>query len=150
MEQWANYLYENCLYPVDQLTTDDFIGPTELNSGLALKGILGMKTFAKLSEFVGNTANADMYNGIVEEFVPIWRMESMHMDGDHLKMEYNVTDGYQFKYNAFHDKLLGLEVVPADIYQMEADYYLTKLEPYGIPFVSIRDFTKSGKCYEFV
>lgn len=59
-------------------------------------------------------------------------------------MEYNVTDGYQFKYNAFHDKLLGLGVVPEDIYEMEAAYYLTKLEPYGIPFCSIRDFTKSG------
>jgi hypothetical protein len=38
---WADYLLNNCLYPVDQLSTDDFIGPTELNSGLALKGILG-------------------------------------------------------------------------------------------------------------
>jgi len=143
MAVWANYLYENCLYPVDQLTTYDILGPTQLNSGLALKGILAMKTFAKLSEFVGNTSQADFYNAAVEEFVPIWRMESLHNNGDHLKMEYNVTDGYQFKYNAFQDKLLGLDVVPADIFQMEADYYLTKLEPYGIPFASIRDFTKS-------
>jgi hypothetical protein len=144
MEKWAGYLLDNCLYPVNQLSTDDFIGPTELNSGLALKGILGMKTFAKISEFLGMTENAMLYNEKVEEFVPIWIMESMHADGTHLKMEYNVSNGYQFKYNALHDQLLGLGVVPQEIYEMEAAYYLTKLEPYGIPFVSTHDYTKSG------
>ena len=144
MEQWADYLYHNCLYPVNQLTTDDFIGPTELNSGLALKGILGMASFAKIAEFIGNTEVSTFYKDAVANFTPIWLMESLHQDKDHLKMEYNVTDGYQFKYNAFHDKLLGLNVVPQEVYEMESNYYLTKLEPYGIPFVSTHDYTKSG------
>lgn len=143
MSVWAQYLYDNCLYPVDQLTTDDFIGPTELNSGLALKGILGMATFAKISGLVGNTTQQQFYENAVAQYMPIWRNESMHNDGTHLKMEYNVTDGYQFKYNSLHDKLLGLNVVPEDIYSLEADYYLTKVEPYGIPFVSTHDYTKS-------
>jgi hypothetical protein len=143
MSQWADYLYNNCLYPVDQLSTDDFIGNTELNSGLALKGILAMATFAKISELVGNATNAEFYTKAVEEFVPIWISESMHMDKTHLKMEYNVTNGYQFKYNAYHDQLFGLNVVPQEIYDLEAAYYLTKMEPYGIPFVSTHDYTKS-------
>jgi len=143
MGVWANYLLENCLYPVDQLSTDDFIGHTELNSGLALKGILGMASFAKIARFLGENATAQLYEDTVAEYVPIWINESMHGDGDHMKMEYNRTDGYQFKYNALHDKLLGLGVVPKEIYDMEAAYYLTKLEPYGIPFVSIHDYTKS-------
>jgi len=143
MTKWATYLVENCLYPVEQLTTDDFIGHTQLNSGLALKGILGMATFARLSALVGNVPNELYYRQLVQEYIPIWFAESLHTDTDHLKMEYNVTDGYQFKYNALHDKLLDLNVVPELVYQMEADYYLTKLEDYGIPFVSTHDYTKS-------
>jgi hypothetical protein len=143
LSQWANYLFHNCLYPVDQLTTDDFIGHTELNSGLALKGILGMKTFARISTLVGNETAAAFYDQAVADFVPIWINESMHVDRDHLKMEYNVTNGYQFKYNAFHDKLLDLNVVPQSIYDLESAFYLTKVEPYGIPFVNRHDYTKS-------
>lgn len=146
MSTWANYLLENCLYPVDQLSTDDFIGTTELNSGLALKGILGMAAFAKISGLVGNTSQETLFNQKVAEYVPIWFNESLHVDGDHLKMEYNVTNGYQFKYNALHDHLLELNVVPANVYAMEAAYYLSKNEPYGIPFVSTHDYTKSGTC----
>jgi hypothetical protein len=104
-----------------------------------------MAAFARISTFLGNTTQAQLYNDAVKSFVPIWINESMHVDRDHLKMEYNVTNGYQFKYNAWHDKLLNLSVVPEEIYKMEADYYLTKLEPYGIPFVSTHDYTKSGE-----
>jgi len=143
MTTWAQYLFDNCLYPVNQLTTDDFIGPTELNSGLALKGILGMATFARISALVGNTIQEDFYNDAVTRYLPTWFEESLHGDGTHLKMEYNVSDGYQFKYNAFHDLLLDLNVIPQEVYDMEAAYYLTKLEPYGIPFVSTHDYTKS-------
>ncbi|KAJ6647656.1 Glutaminase A, partial [Pseudolycoriella hygida] len=145
MAKWANYLSENCLYPVDQLSTDDFIGTTELNSGLALKGILGMKAFAMISTLVGNNTNAQLYNDMVAQYIDIWYNESIHSDGTHLKMEYNVTDleTYQFKYNALNDKLLNMNVVPQEIYKMEADYYITKIEPYGIPFVNRHDYTKS-------
>lgn len=146
MAKWANFLSENCLYPTNQLTTDDFMGNTELNSGLALKGILGMKAFAMISTLVGNDANAQLYNDKVAQYMETWYNESIHSDGSHLKMEYNVTDlgTYQFKYNALHDKLLNMNVVPQKVYKMEADYYLTKLEPYGIPFVNRHDYTKSG------
>ncbi|CAG7837034.1 unnamed protein product [Allacma fusca] len=143
LKQWANFLYENCLYPVNQLTTDDFIGPTQLNSGLALKGILGIKTFARLARLIGEVELADQYDINAAAYTMIWELESMHNDKTHLKMEYNVTNGYQFKYNAFQDKVLSLNVVPQRIYELEANYYLTKEEPYGIPFVSTHDYTKS-------
>lgn len=145
LTSWAEFLFYNCLYPVDQLTTDDFIGPTELNSGLALKGIIGMKTFAKLASMIGDTNATQFYNTAAGSFIQTWINESLHADGDHLKLEYNVTEGYQFKYNSFQDKLLQLDLVPEEIYKMEADYYLTKEEPYGIPFVSTHDYTKSGR-----
>lgn len=145
LSSWANYLFVHCLYPTDQLTTDDFIGETELNSGLALKGILALKTFAKLALLIGEVNAYTRYTQVADEFILMWQNESMHADGSHLKMEYHVDNGYQLKYNAFQDRLLGLEMVPEKIYKLEADYYLSKEEAYGIPFVNVRDFTKSGK-----
>ena len=142
---WAEYLYNNALYPVNQLTTDDFIGPTQLNSGLALKGILGMKAFAKLANLTGNRNVSTFYDNAVAAYIQVWEVESMDPSGTHLKMEYNVTGGYQFKYNAFFDKLFNFNVVPERVYQMEAAYYLSLEEPYGIPFCDWHDYTKTGK-----
>jgi len=146
LSKWAMYLYTNCLYPVNQLTTDDFIGHTELNSGLALKSILGMKAFAKIATLVEEAQDATFYNQAVGSYIQTWFNESFTLDADftpHLKMEYPKADGYQFKYNAYFDKQLNMNTVPQGIYSMEANYYLSKAEPYGIRFVSTHDYTKS-------
>lgn len=145
LSSWADYLYNNCLYPTNQLTTDDFIGQTQLNSGLALKGILAMKAFSNIAAAVGNKNETKFYSNASASYIDTWVTESQSADKSHLKLEYNVTDGYELKYNAFQDKLLKLNTVPASIYTEEADYYLTKSGPYGTPFVSTHDYTKTGK-----
>ncbi|KAI9287619.1 DUF1793-domain-containing protein [Umbelopsis sp. AD052] len=143
LSSWANYLYGNCLYPTNQLTTDDFIGQTQLNSGLALKGILAMKAFSNIAGIVGNKNETAFYSNASASYIKTWVTESQSADKSHLKLEYNVTDGYELKYNAFQDKLLKLNTVPESIYTEEANYYLTKDGPYGMPFVSTHDYTKS-------
>lgn len=145
LSSWADYLYYNCLYPTNQLTTDDFIGQTQLNSGLALKGILGMKAFANIANLVGNANETTFYNNASASYIQTWFTESQSSDKSHLKIEYNVTDGYEFKYNAFQDKLLNLNTVPSSVYTEEANYYLTKEQTYGVPFVSTHGYTKTGK-----
>ncbi|KAJ2958686.1 hypothetical protein NQZ79_g5697 [Umbelopsis isabellina] len=143
LSSWAEYLYNNCLYPTNQLTTDDFIGQTQLNSGLALKGILSMKAFSEIAKLVGNTNETNFYTNASSSYIQTWVTESQSADKTHLKLEYNVTDGYELKYNAFQDKLMSLNLVPSNIYTEEANYYLTKEETYGIPFVSTHDYTKT-------
>jgi hypothetical protein len=146
LSSWAEYLYNNCLYPTNQLTTDDFIGQTQLNSGLALKGIVSMKAFSEIAKLVGNTNETHFYTNASSSYIQTWVTESQSADKSHLKLEYNVTDGYELKYNAFQDKLLNLKLVPSNIYTEEAKYYLTKEGQYGIPFVSTHDYTKTGMC----
>lgn len=147
LSSWANYLYNNCLYPTNQLTTDDFIGQTQLNSGLALKGILGLKAFANIASLVGNSNETTFYNNASASYIQTWLKESQSSDSSHLKFEYNVTDGYELKYNAFQDKLLNLNTVPSSVYTEEANYYLTKEDAYGIPFVSTHGYTKTGTVF---
>lgn len=144
LSSWAQYLYNNCLYPTNQLTTDDFIGQTQLNSGLALKGILSLKAFSEIAHLVGNANETKFYSNASSSYIKTWVTESQSTDKSHLKLEYNVTDGYELKYNAFQDKLLKLNTVPSNIYTEEADYYLSKMDTYGMPFVSTHNYTKTG------
>ncbi|CAM0136248.1 unnamed protein product [Umbelopsis sp. WA50703] len=142
LSKWATYLYENCLQPTNQLTTDDFIGTTTLNSGLALKGILAMGTFAKIAKLVGNTNDTTVYTTASEAYITEWVDLSQTANKTHLMLEY-IEDGYEFKYNALQDRLLKLGLIPSSIYTEEANYYLTKENTYGIPFVSTHPYTKS-------
>lgn len=96
LSKWATYLYQNTLQPTNQLTTDDFIGTTTLNSGLALKGILAMGAFAKLAKLVGNTNDTSVYTTASQAYITEWIDLSQSSDKSHLMLEY-VQDGYEFK-----------------------------------------------------
>ena len=43
------------------MSTDDFAGPLQLQTNLALKGILGIKAMSKIAELVGNSEDVKYY-----------------------------------------------------------------------------------------
>ena len=43
------------------MSTDDFAGPLELQTNLALKGILGIKAMSGIAKVVGNTGDYKHY-----------------------------------------------------------------------------------------
>jgi Domain of unknown function (DUF4965)/Domain of unknown function (DUF1793) len=96
LSTWATYLYQNTLQPTNQLTTDDFIGTTTLNSGLALKGILAMGAFSNIAKLTGHTNDSSVYSTASKAFMTQWIDLSQSADKSHLMLEY-VSDGYEFK-----------------------------------------------------
>jgi hypothetical protein len=97
LSKWATYIYQNTLQPTNQLTTDDFIGTTTLNSGLALKGILAMGAFSSIAKLTGHTNDTTVYSTASQAYMTEWIALSQSSDKSHLMLEY-ISDGYEFKY----------------------------------------------------
>ena len=49
---------------------------------------------------------------------------------------------WSLKYNAFPDKVLGLNLVPKSVLQEEAAFYKTQLTPFGVPLDIRHSYTK--------
>jgi hypothetical protein len=52
-------------------------------------------------------------------------------------------DAWSLKYNAFPDKVLGLNLVPQNVLAEEASFYKTKVTPFGVPLDIRHDYTKA-------
>ncbi|KAL8725954.1 MAG: hypothetical protein Q9166_007031 [cf. Caloplaca sp. 2 TL-2023] len=105
-KQWTSYLIEFSLQPHFQLSTDDFAGPLELQTNLALKGILGIKAMSQISETIDNEADAKYYKNISETYVSKWEGYGISRDGTHAKLAYHWYGSWTTLYNLYADTLL--------------------------------------------
>ena len=53
------------------------------------------------------------------------------------------NDAWSLKYNAFPDKVLGLNLIPQSILKEEAKFYKANLKPFGIPLDIRHSYTKT-------
>jgi len=139
---WGRYLNSSLPDPEDQLCTDDFEGPSPHNVNLAAKGIVGLAAYSDLLRCAGKNADADMYRAWAEAYVPYWIKEAN--DGDHYRLQYNLSGTWSVKYNLLGDVLLGLHLFPADVYKTEISYYLTQqMNQFGFPLDNRQTFAKA-------
>lgn len=105
-KQWTSYLIEFSLEPHKQLSTDDFAGPLELQTNLALKGILGIKAMSQIAETIDNKEDAKYYRNISETYVRKWEEFGVSRDGTHAKLAYHWYGSWTTLYNLYADTLL--------------------------------------------
>ncbi len=140
LEQWANYLKEKGFDPEKQLCTDDFAGHLAHNVNLSVKAICGLGSFAKLCEMRGDHAKADEYFKLAREFAQRWVKEAN--DGDHYRLAFDSAGSWSQKYNLVWDKVLGLNLFPAEVARKEMDFYKKKQNEFGLPLDNRKDYTK--------
>ena len=142
--KWANYLKEKGLDPENQLCTDDFAGHLAHNANLSLKAIMGVGAYAQLCERLGKKAEANEYRKAAQGMAKKW--EPMAREGNHYKLAFDAAGSWSQKYNLVWDKLLGINLFPAEVARKEVAYYLTKKQQYGLPLDNRRDYTKLDWC----
>ncbi|GAA5118217.1 hypothetical protein GCM10023212_08390 [Luteolibacter yonseiensis] len=140
LEQWAEYLKKEGFDPANQLCTDDFSGHLAHNVNLSAKAICGLGAFATLCELRGEKEKAASYMATAREYAQRWIKDAK--DGDHYRLAFDRPGTWSQKYNLVWDKILGLNLFPADVYRTEMDFYLKTQNTYGLALDNRADYSK--------
>jgi hypothetical protein len=141
LQRWADYLVEKGLEPEEQLCTDDFTGPSALNVNLAAKAIAGVAAFSKLCDILGKKDLSEKYINKAKEMLGYWLKKADA--GTHLSRIYGKNETWSLKYNILYTKLVGLNIFPQNVIEREVDFYISKLNKYGVPLDERFTYTKA-------
>ncbi len=140
LEQWAAYLKEKGFDPENQLCTDDFAGHLAHNVNLSAKAICALGSFAKLCEMRGDSAKAKEYSQLARDLAQNWIKEAN--DGSHFRLAFDRPGTWSQKYNLVWDRILGLNLFPAEVAAKEMAFYKTVQNQYGLPLDNRETYTK--------
>jgi hypothetical protein len=140
LEKWAEYLKAKGFDPENQLCTDDFAGHLAHNVNLSAKAIGGLGAFAHLCEMRGDKAKAAEYAKLAKQFAERWVKEAD--DGDHFRLAFDKPGTWSQKYNIIWDRILGLNLWPAEVARKEMDYYKKTQNRFGLPLDNRKTYTK--------
>ncbi|KAN0095547.1 DUF1793 domain containing protein [Hyaloscypha variabilis] len=145
LKQWTGYLVDEALIPANQLSTDDFQGQLANQTNLALKGIIAIQAMSEIASKTGNGADATNYSNIAHDYIGQWQEMAVVTDANppHTNLDYQNDTSHGLLYNLYADRLLGLNLVPQSIYDIQSAFYPTVAETYGVPLDTRDVYTKS-------
>ena len=140
LDQWVRYLIEYGEDPGEQLCTDDFAGHLAHNINLSAKAISGVAAYALIQKGLGNESAHEEYMSKAREMAESWLARANAGGYTYLTFD---GQGWSMKYNLVWDRLLNLQLLGDSFYREETESYLTRMNEFGLPLDSRKDYTKS-------
>ena len=138
LEKWADYLIKQGVVLDNQLCTDDFAGHSEKNVNLAIKSIMGIACFDRISKALGKDTDAmETAKAFAKELV-----EKAEVNG-YLSFSVGNEESWSLKYNMAWDLVFSFNLFDKGIYAAESRKYREELNEYGVPLDMRKDFTKT-------
>jgi hypothetical protein len=139
--KWEAYLERYGLDPENQLCTDDFMGHLAHNANLSVKAILAIAAYGELCRLRGDMP-------AYRKYVTLARADAAHWiraakDGDHYRIAFDRPGTWSQKYNLVWDRILGLNVFPAEVARKETAWYKRVIQKFGVPLDSRTKLTKT-------
>ncbi|THV08425.1 DUF1793-domain-containing protein [Dendrothele bispora CBS 962.96] len=143
LDQWTQFLITDSLIPANQISTDDFAGPLENQTNLAIKGIIGIKAMAQIASLLGDSSKSSNYSSVASSYVSQWQDLAVSADGRHLVLAYGDSSSWDLSYNLYADKLLKLNLFSDSVYSMQTAWYKSVANTFGVPLDTRHTYTKS-------
>lgn len=137
--KWAEYLKVVGIELQNQLCTDDFAGHSEKNINLAIKGIMGLAAFSKISEAMNIKNNT--YMETAQKYADM--LMKFALPNGTLPFAEGDKNTWSLKYNLAWDILLDFNLFNNDLYKAECEFYKKKANKYGVPLDYRKSFTKT-------
>ena len=123
LSQYANYLYENGLYPSSQLSLNDALGELSNQTNLGVKAAVALASY-------GSLTNNQTYTSYGKSFASqIW--SHLGTQNGHFLIQYGIQPWF-LVFNHYPDLLLGLDLFD-EAYNATAKFYPTVRQQAGIP-----------------
>lgn len=139
LSTWANFLKNKGIILDNQLCTDDFAGHSKKNVNLAIKSVMGLACFGRITEELGLSGEwTETAKKYANELITACGTEKAH-----LPFSVDKKDSWSLKYNLVWDILFDFNIFDKEIYKAESEKYRKQLNKYGVPLDHRRDFTKT-------
>ena len=138
LTKWAKYLVNKGVILDNQLCTDDFAGHSKKNVNLAIKGIMGIACFAKISDTLQIKNN---YMQTAKAYAD--NLVSLCGDEDYLPFSLDKKGSWSLKYNLVWDEIFKFNLFDKKYYKGESEKYIKELNAYGVPLDHRKTLTKT-------
>ena len=132
LQQYANYLASNGLYPMSQRDTVDSIHASVNQTNLAIASAIGLNAYAAMTGYQN-------YSTTAKSFVSKLVNDSLGLDKarTHFTYNYGNDSSWGTVFNLFADQHLELNTFSADIRIMQCNWYAKTATAAGFPYASM-------------